>query len=49
MWTLPEVAEAAELTLTDAKIAAERLVLHGELLRNRRGHYARPNREDEGR
>jgi len=47
MWTLQELAEAAELSLTDAKIAAERLVLHGALLRNRRGQYARPDREEE--
>ena len=48
-WTLRELAEAAELTTTDAKIAAERLVIHGELVRSRRGeHYTRPGLEDEG-
>jgi len=34
MWTLQELAEAAELSLTDAKIAAERLVIHRELRSN---------------
>jgi len=48
-WTLRELAEAAELTATDAKIAAERLVIHGELVRTRRGEdYTRPGPEDEG-
>jgi len=48
MGTVQELAEAAQLTITDAKIATERLVLHGELLRDRRVCYARPNREIEG-
>ena len=45
--TLHELADAAELTPTDAKIAAERLVLHGELIRSSVEHYTRPLREDE--
>ena len=48
LWTVHELAEAAEVSPTDAKIAAERLVIHGELLRTRRGQYARPDREDAG-
>ena len=47
-WTLQELAGAADRSLTDAKIAAERLVIHGELVRSRRGgHYTRPVMEDE--
>jgi predicted transcriptional regulator of viral defense system len=48
LWTVHDLAEAAEVSPTDAKIAAERLVIHGELLRTRRGQYARPDREDAG-
>jgi len=48
LWTVHDLAEAAELSPTDAKIAAERLVLHGELLRTRRGQYARSDQEDAG-
>jgi hypothetical protein len=48
MWTLQGLADAAELSLTDPRIAAERLVLHGEMVRNGRERYARPVTGDEG-
>jgi len=42
LWSLHELARAADLSLTDAKLAVEALAGHGELVRKGGEHYARP-------
>lgn len=42
VWTLREIADGVGLSLTDTKIAVERLVVQGELVRKGAEHYRRP-------
>ncbi len=42
VWTLNELAREGNLSLTEAKIAVELLVVRGELVRKGTEHYRRP-------
>jgi hypothetical protein len=42
LWTLRELAVEAGLDLIATKIAAERLIAHGELIHQGDEHYRRP-------